>query len=89
MDKNFEINIYYASDMLYFGKIVSEAEIQDICGNIMAQKPAILVCFGLCLVTKRPRLLVRSYARSLICSSTLGAQEKIQAPVGFFERSIR
>jgi len=51
-----EINIYYTSDMLYFFEKSSKAKFQDIYGNIMAQKPAILVCFGLCLLTKRPRL---------------------------------
>jgi len=51
-----EINIYYTSDMLYFFEKSSKAKFQDIYGNIMAQKPAILVRFGLCLLTKRPRL---------------------------------
>jgi len=44
----------------------------------MAQKLAILACFGLCLVTKRPRLPVPSYARSLI--------EYAHRPLGLGER---
>lgn len=58
IDKKPGINIYtYASDMSYiFFEKSSKVKFQNICGNIMAQGPAILVCFGLRTLTKRPRL---------------------------------
>jgi len=47
-DKTPEIDIYYyTSDMLCFFQKISEAEFQDICGNIMAHKSAILVFWPL------------------------------------------
>jgi len=49
-----EIDIYYTPDILYFFQKNSKVEFQDIRGDIIARKPAILVCFGLCIVTKHP-----------------------------------
>ena len=40
--------------MLYFSKKTSEAEFREVCGNIVARKPTILLCPSHNIVTKPP-----------------------------------
>ena len=59
--------LYFRYAMLF--QKISEAEFQDICRNIMAQKQEIFVCSSLRMAIKQPRLVRHVRGRVLLTAA--------------------